>query len=119
MELKGDAALDDVSRVHEFERLRLDVALVTGSTCDTGRGLLNSEGVIRMPGAFPSAGPKQVLASLWLVAGAVTGNLSCRRLGKIGRSTCVGGGRGHRMLVYVNGCSRLAGAAEHRAPTGT
>ena len=59
-----------------FEQIRIDADLVTLSACDTGRGkVLGGEGLMGLTRAFQYAGARTVVASLWSVGDASTGEL--------------------------------------------
>lgn len=69
-----------------FESLRLDASLVTLSACRTGLGKeLAGEGLLGLTWAFQYAGARSVLASLWEVNDASTGELMRRFYGHLGR----------------------------------
>jgi CHAT domain-containing protein len=53
-------------QVRDIQRLHLNAQLVTLSACDTGAGRLEGEaGIENIERAFPFAGARSVLASLW------------------------------------------------------
>jgi CHAT domain-containing protein len=59
-----------------FERLRLHADLVTLSACDTALGKeAGGEGLVGLTRAFQYAGARSILASLWSVGDASTGEL--------------------------------------------
>ena len=65
-----------------FEQVRLDADLVTLSACGTGLGkVLGGEGLLGLTRAFQYAGARSVLASLWSVSDASTGELMSRFYG--------------------------------------
>jgi CHAT domain-containing protein len=67
-----------------FDELRLDADLVTLSACDSGRGKeMGGEGLIGLVRAFQFAGARSVLASLWSVSDASTGDLMKRFYGHL------------------------------------
>ncbi len=62
-----------------FEKVRIDADLVTLSACDSGLGKeMGGEGLIGLTRAFQYAGARSVLASLWKVDDASTGDLMKR-----------------------------------------
>lgn len=67
-----------------FERLRLSADLVTLSACDTALGKeMGGEGLVGLTRAFQFAGARSVLASLWQVSDASTGELMRRFYGHL------------------------------------
>lgn len=67
-----------------FEQIRIDADLVTLSACDSGLGkVFGGEGLLGLTRAFHYAGARSVLASLWSVGDASTGELMTRFYGHL------------------------------------
>src|SRR5262249_27216202 len=70
---------DGVLQINEIMRLRMNADMVTLSACKTGLGkLVKGEGITGMTRAFFYAGARSVMASLWEVNDAATGELMKR-----------------------------------------
>jgi CHAT domain-containing protein/Tfp pilus assembly protein PilF len=69
-----------------FERVRMDVDLVTLSACGTALGAeMSGEGVLGLTRAFQYAGARTVLSSLWQVRDDSTADLMARFYGHLKR----------------------------------
>lgn len=66
---------DGLLTAGEILDLKLNVAVVVLSACDTGRGNITSDGVIGLSRSLISAGATSVLVSLWSVPDAPTSQL--------------------------------------------
>ena len=58
---------DYILKMSDVQAVRLRARLVVLSCCHSGRGEINSEGVVGMARAFLAAGARSVLVSLWAV----------------------------------------------------
>jgi CHAT domain-containing protein len=72
---KETAATDGFLTAREVLRLNLNASLVVLSACDTGRGVINGDGVVGLSRSFMAAGTPSIVVSLWSVPDSPTAEL--------------------------------------------